>query len=323
MAPARFWDEIPSSTLCSVGRLDYYEQLDLADLAQMGTSPPPAAKPHDVNDPQHVLVTPEDHISDERGLLARLIKPHSKEKAYYVSRYANTVSVAMAGKFEIWWLELFAGPGMLYDRELNQYPMGSPLEALALPKPFTGYVFADASEECIDSLERRIGPRPGVHIRRGDANDPAHLEAIAEIIPRDALVIAYLDPEGLDLHFETVRFLAWRYRRLDLLMNLPVHAIYREMSRDLASRSAAYVLPDRADGLGVGNLSDAIRARYRRGLRDLGYREDMPGHLIRSHRNHAPQYDLFLASRSPMGAKLYRRATQNAVDGTRGLDVGC
>lgn len=85
--------------------MDYYEQLNLADLSQMGPNPPSPAKPHDVSETQHVLATPEGHISDERGLLARPIKPHSKEKAHYVSRYANTVSVAMAGKFEIWWLE--------------------------------------------------------------------------------------------------------------------------------------------------------------------------------------------------------------------------
>jgi three-Cys-motif partner protein len=303
--------------------LDSYEQLNFADLNQMG-SDPPAAKPHDVNEAQHVLVTPEGHISDERGLMARPIKPHSREKAHYVSRYASTVSVAMACKFEIWWLELFAGPGMLFDRELNQYPKGSPLEALSVPKPFSGYVFADASQECVDSLERRIGPRPGVHIRRGDANDQAHLDEIAEIIPRDALVIAYLDPEGLDLHFNTIRFLSWRYRRLDLLINLPVHQIYRELSRDRGSRSAAAVLPDGAGDLfEFGNVSEALRAHYRRGLRDLGYREDMPGHLIRSHSKNSPLYDLFLASRSPVAAKLYRRATQNAVDGTRGLELGC
>ena len=39
----------------------------------------------------------------------------------------------------------------------------------------------------------------------------------------------------------------------------------------------------------------------------------------------AREYDAVVASgdRSPAAAKLYRRATQNAVDGTRGLDVGC
>lgn len=135
-------------------------------------------------------------------------------------------------------------------RELDGPPLGSAPHGRRRPRDgrslsdqvFDGYVFSDLSEECIDSLERRIGPRPGVHIRRADANDPAHHAWIADTIPSDALVIAYLDPEGLHLHFDPVRSLAWRYRKLDLLVNLPVHQIYRALAADESCSSARKVL---------------------------------------------------------------------------------
>jgi hypothetical protein len=51
------------------------------------------------------------------------------------------------------------------------------------------------------------GPE-GVHIHCGDANGSDTLDAVFRAVPRNALVIAYLDPQGLDLHIDTVRALA-------------------------------------------------------------------------------------------------------------------
>jgi hypothetical protein len=47
---------------------------------------------------------------------------------------------------------------------------GSPLEAMAIPYPFDGYVFCDLSLPCVESLRRRIGDR--AHMLDGNANDP-------------------------------------------------------------------------------------------------------------------------------------------------------
>jgi len=267
-------------------------------------------------------MTPSGHIYDERGLLARQIKPHSREKAYDTFRYANTVSVAMSGKWKIWWLELFAGPGALHDAENDEFLPGSPVEALSVKMPFAGYSFGDINPACIASLRARVGDRPGVHIRCGDANDADHIKELISPIPDDALLIAYLDPEGLELKFETIRVLA-RHKRIDFLLNLPVLAVDRELSRDPNSPKVAAMLEhDKPGDLLRAEVPAhvAIREHVKTKLVDLGFRPPI-GTQIRSLGRKVPQYDLLLVSRNPAAEMLYRKATAKRSSGQRSLEL--
>jgi three-Cys-motif partner protein len=258
----------------------------------------------------------------ESGALARAITPHSLRKQDRIVRYADTVSVAMSRRWKIWWLDLFAGPGAVFDRHGSAFRAGIPTEVVdSLRHPFDGYVFSDLSSDCVASLAKRLGDRSNVVIAQGDANDRSHVETLLERIPRDALVLAYLDPQGLDLHLETLRLLAWRFRHLDLLVNLPVLAIDRAISAS-ASGPVRRVLehPDPERLLAGRQTAANIRGWFKRKLAEMGYPEHLSvGETIRSE-NGVPQYDLLLASRSQIAVKLYRRANQNDSDGQRSFE---
>jgi len=114
-------------------------------------------------------------VADD-GLFARLVHRHSARKAYYVRRYAEIVATAMAPHWpQIWWVELFAGPGRLKEVESDRFLPGSPIEALTIPSRFTGYVFADLSESCVDCLRQRAAGHKDVRgepDRAGDDTEP-------------------------------------------------------------------------------------------------------------------------------------------------------
>jgi len=112
-------------------------------------------------------------VADD-GLFARLVHRHSARKAYSVRRYAEIVATAMAPHWpQIWWVELFAGPGRLKEVESDRFLPGSPIEALSIPSRFTGYVFADREgdagpAQCRTSSRMRPGAWRGRLVRATD-----------------------------------------------------------------------------------------------------------------------------------------------------------
>jgi three-Cys-motif partner protein len=303
------------------------EQLNIFhgyDEAPQGWSSPVKPPPTDLSAPQLPLLTGSGLIPEgESGALARAITPHSLRKQDRIVRYVKTVSTAMAKRWDIWWLDLFAGPGAVYERHDSIFRPGIPMQvADQLRNPLDGYVFNDLSEDCVNSLRRRFSDRSNITIGQGDANNRAHLEALIAQIPREALVIAYLDPQGLDLHLATIRFLAWRFRYIDILVNLPVQAIDRAISAN-AVRPVRNVIehPEPTQLIEGGRTASNIREWFLGKLAGMGYSRNLSvGETIRSE-NGVPQYDLLLASRSPTAGKLYRRANQGNSDGQRGFEL--
>ena len=72
-----------------------------------------------------------------------------------------------------------------------------------------------------------------------------------------------------DLHLETIRLLAWRFRHLDLLVNLPVQAIDRSISANaIAPVKRVLEHPDPkallAGGRTGANILDGLSTSFRR-----------------------------------------------------------
>jgi three-Cys-motif partner protein len=262
-------------------------------------------------------------MSREDGLLVRGVKPHSAEKSRMVSRGIDTVSSAMSGqwfasKFGVQYVEFYSGPGRLLDVSTGHEQLGSPLEALAVRKPFTHYVFADFSQDCVDALSARIGTRPDVDIIRGDANDVAHLQRIGEILNPRALVIAYLDPaRPQDLHWATVEHLASRFRYLDLIINLPVNSLMRGIlgayhgggtgpgsaGRFLNHAAPHDLIAPNVDRANTPATIDAIRRHYDDQLMSLGFKK--PARRTVNFPADNPYYDILLVSRHERGLDLW------------------
>lgn len=272
---------------------------------------------------QPQLTTPDGLVPDDEGLFAREIHRHSIEKAWKVHRFADTVSMAIRGKLPVYWVELFAGPGRLYVKEDKEFLLGSPMAALGVTSRFQGYFFNDLSKDCERCLLDRTRGQEGVHIHRGDANSAETLDAVFRAVPRNALVIAYLDPQGLDLHIDTVRALAWHYRRLDLLINLPVNGLIRYLAagnEEKARPVLGHPAPERLMDHGINNATRELRGWYHGQLASLGYTH-RAADTIRLADKKAALYDLIAAGRIGLTVELFERATEIGAFGQRQLGL--
>ena len=271
-------------------------------------------------------------LSKEDGLLIRGVKPHSAQKSTLVSRGIDTVSSAMSGQwfardFGVEYVEFYSGPGRLLDMSNGREQPGSPLEALAVRKPFTRYVFADFSQECVDALSTRVGTRPDVAIVRGDANDGGHLERIGGLLNPRALVVAYLDPaRPQDLHWSTVAHLASRYRFIDLIINLPLNSLMRGIlgahhgggrgpgaaGRFLDHDAPIDLIRPTVDRPNTSATIEAIRRHYDQQLMALGFLQ--PARRTVNFPADNPYYDILLASRHTRGLDLWNKTNPEPVD---------
>ena len=271
-------------------------------------------------------------LSKEDGLLVRGVKPHSAAKSRLVSRGIDTVSSAMSGQwfareFGVEYVEFYSGPGRLLDMSTGKEQLGSPLEALAVRKPFTRYVFADSSQDCIDALSARVGTRPNVDTVRGDANDRTHLQRIGEILNPRALVVAYLDPaRPQDLQWSTVGYLASHFRFIDLIINLPLNSLMRGIlgahhgsgrgpgaaGRFLDHDAPIELIQPNLDQPNTPATIEAIRRHYDERLVALGFLK--PARRTVHFPADNPYYDILLASRHPRGLDLWNKTNPVPVD---------
>jgi three-Cys-motif partner protein len=307
------------ASLCNMGSPDSEHLFELAEIVQVARREGATSELTTALklDREASLVPAPD------GLWARKVCLHSRDKAHYTHYYADIVGTAMKTAFPgpLVWIELFSGPGMLYVKDTDKFEPGSPIEALDIRDPFDTYVFADLSPDCTDSLKRRVENR--AEVISDNANSPALHDRILSLVPRNALVVLYADPAGLDLDFSTVKFFADRYPHLDLLLNFPVPGIDRALSAGQEAKAARVLnhpSPVELIGPGSGRPGTvSVREYYERQLRGLGYTEFPPAQVIRLHGKNAPLYDLMLASRNPRAKQFFMEAVRRSPGGQHAL----
>lgn len=251
------------------------------------------------------------------GLPARKVCVHSLDKAHYAHYYADIVGTGMKTAYPgpLVWVELFAGPGTLYVKDMAAFKPGSPLEALGIRDPFDTYVFADLDDRCCDALEQRVAGRG--HVLKGDANSADLHDRIVSLVPRNALVVLYADPAGLDLKFNTLRFFAERYKHLDLLLNFPVPGIDRALSAghgEKASEVLNHPAPLELIGAGSGKPGASLRKWFQGQLGSLGY-DQFEAVPIKLATKNVALYDLMLASRQGKAKQFFQEAIKRGPGG--------
>lgn len=262
----------------------------------------------------------------DAGLPARRVCLHSRDKAHFARYYADIVGRAMQTAYPgpLVWIELFAGPGELYVEDLGKFMPGSPVEAVTIPVPFNKYVFVDLDPKCVEALKVRVGEDGDrVHCLQGSANSPDIHDAIVQLVPKNALVVLYADPEGLDLDFDTIKFFARRYKHLDLLLNLPIPGIDRALSAKQeakASRVLNHPAPVELIGPASVRSRQSLREWFTSQLTGLGYTE-FDSTVIRYGQTKSPLYDLMIASRAPQAIKFFGEAKKRGPGGQYTLDL--
>ncbi len=280
---------------------------------------------------------------EDDGLAMRDSGPWVVEKLDYLQRYIYFFETSMRGK--PWrrrnYIDLFSGPGKCEVPETKSIYLGSPLIALTTEHPFTDYFFVDLENENIEALKQRVSSSPlcdHVWPTVGDANVKVNevvrriLEIDQEFLPGkwSSLNLAFLDPAGIDLKWDTVKALA-KIRKIDLIIYYPQYGLELNMPHQFESET-----PTKIDGFFGGTEWRQIFAKwrgrehglhrhlmdhYKEKLKQLGFveilrddeTEDEP--LIRNAQRNAPLYRLLFASKHELGHDFWHKVTRRNVYG--------
>jgi three-Cys-motif partner protein len=145
---------------------------------------------------------------------------------------------------------------------------------------------------------------------------------------KNALNLAFLDPEGLELEWNTVALLA-SVKRLDLIINYPQGGLNRLMPVSFESPNHSQIDtffggPEWRDIYhqyrGKRGLHRELMDLYKAKLHELEYQEvirddetgDAP--LVRNAKE-APLYRLLFASKHPLGYDFWQKITRRDVHG--------
>lgn len=255
--------------------------------------------------------------------------PWARNKHYFLARYIDAFTTAMKGKrwSGLHYIDLFAGPGMLRLETTGELEWGSPMIASRCDRLDTIHLCERnrAFAEALDARITRLDPDADVSITVGNAND-----VVGEImrgIPNRSLSLAFLDPYGLDLHFETLSALS--RRRVDLIVFFPDYvdalrnwrSIYKDQTDSKLDKflGGGVQWRDAMTKAAPARRAGVLRKLYVDQVRRLGYTE-FETERISAHGS--PLYLLLFFSHHKAGSDIWRGISGTKPDGQRTLDFG-
>lgn len=264
------------------------------------------------------------NVPEDDGLIISSVGEWSKDKHYFLQRYIDAFTSSMKGKkWEgLHYIDLFAGAGIERLEDSQVLDWGSPLIAAQAPHPFTRLHLCEFQKNKYDALRNRIMKfRPDSQVLHGDANEK--VSEILSIIPANTLSLAFLDPFGLHLDYNTLQQLA--QRRVDFIIFFPDRLdVLRNWEQVYMSDPNSNL--DRCLGKGANwrdifnntphdQRAEQLKKLYESQIKALGY-TNIEYQRITTKDNH-PLYLLLFCSQSPLAARLWRNISRKQPDGQR------
>ncbi len=217
------------------------------------------------------------------------------------------------------YIDLFAGPGRARVRETGDVVNGSPLIALRHPTaPFTRVFLCEWDNDNVKALEARTAPwSDRTVVLAGDCHKS--VDEIVKQLP-GGLHLVLVDPYKMEqLVFETVAKLA-RVGKVDFLVNVPLMDLERSwhLPGDRLSRAAGG--PVR--GHNVENVRRNFFDVFRQSFAALGFQIDEDSPTVKSFNSkNRGLFNLMLATRHPLGRKIWKSVNRVTDTGQRVLDL--
>jgi three-Cys-motif partner protein len=263
------------------------------------------------------------------GLECYKTGPWTRDKLYYLNRYIQNTSVAMANQRAfpggLCYIDLFAGPGLceIEQGSKSEFVPGSPLLAAYAAKPFTKILLCERIERLAETCSTRMKRTPASGIFKmfpGDCNLRVG-EIIAEV-PERSLSVSLIDPFSLNVSFSTVSQLANAVRtdllilfadRMDAIRNAEEY--YMDNTNSVLDQFLGPNSNWRGGWRQVvakgGDKAKFLRELYLNQLESIGYKfKD-----IKEIKANGPIYSLVFASKAKLGLDFWTNATKKGPDG--------
>lgn len=182
------------------------------------------------------------------------VGPWAKQKLDALESYLIAYQSVMKNRrFCLFYIDAFAGAGefkvrnslketdqndifdeLIDDADIvarDEFINGSPVRALTLEKPFDHYRFFDLDPSRIALLNKLQETYPALRLKaiQGDANEKVQ-DVAAKFTERDWRGVAFLDPYGAHLHWDTVAALA-ATKKFDVIINIPIQMAVNRLVR--------------------------------------------------------------------------------------------
>jgi three-Cys-motif partner protein len=267
--------------------------------------------------PENPTPTPKDD-----GLYIPTVGEWSRDKHYFLTGYINAFTGSMKKKWSgLHYIDLFAGAGVERLETSAELSWGSPLISAHTRYSFSRLHLCEKNRRNYTALNTRVAKvRPDSQVLHGDANQ--RIQEIVKEIPPRTLSLAFLDPYGLHLDFDTLGGLS--QVRADLIIFFPDHVdALRNWERNYLHRPKSNL--DRCLGSGSDwrslidktapdRLAEVLREAYVSQIKSLGYTHF---EYQRIYAKGHPLYILIFCSRSEFAAKLWGRISHIGPDGQR------
>jgi len=249
---------------------------------------------------------------------------HTEDKYDLVRLYCQLFSTGMKEKWrgKRTYVDLYAGPGKCRIKGKEKILLGSPLIALAVADPFDHYIFCEESAQRSADLSARVKgfANRDVHLSQGNCDDK--VEEICKLIPRDNLVLCFVDPYDIGFRFETIKRISMAGYGVDFLFLLAF-----QMDAARGDNPKHYTNPentkvDRMLGhsewrerwnteqqAGRTEFSKFLAAEFSRSMESIGYLP-VPLHKMRQIRTvekNVPLYYLALYSKNELAYRYWNQ----------------
>lgn len=208
--------------------------------------------------------------------------------------------------------------------EFEEFVTGSPVRALSLARPFDHYRFIDLDASRAQLLQEMKSDFPSLEIKAINEDANVAVQHIAENFGAPELRgVAFLDPYGAHLHWQTLEALA-KTKKFDVIINIPIHMAMNRLvridgkntSRDIEQMDKAFGCHDWHDvcyttaedlfagerQVKVDDASKQLLDLYVQRLRGLFSKVSQPS-LVRNRRN-SPLYYLIWVGENGTGLKI-------------------
>jgi three-Cys-motif partner protein len=255
-------------------------------------------------------------------MMVRISNAWALDKLAIVECYVNGFSLACSGQATWQVVDGFAGPGVNRIKATGELVWGTPMVCAAASPEVPAILAMDLGIAEIEALTARSWDfRDRVTVRRGDVNHDL-LPAMRDELSPTAPTLCILDPEGMELDFETIGAIS-EFRRgrtkAEVLVLLPTHTGFlrtltekgggfdwapERMDRMFGTTSWRTIWDRRQAGMSSEEATAQYVRLYGQQLERLGYTHVLDRQIRERGREGRLGYYLMFASQHPVGGRV-------------------
>lgn len=271
----------------------------------------------------------------------RRIKSHTIEKLEYIRKYIDAYLIATKRLPIKYYIDAFAGSGKCVLCDITcrsdgglrcvkcgkgKLVNGSTMIALNAKNNFKEYIFIELNErnfndlkECIKKLDQELQKK--IIVKKGDSN--IILKDIYKYIPTYAGCLILLDPEGPELYWETIKYLA-KINRADLLILYPYDMALVRLTKEhrgklnlfYGSEKWINIYQDK-NNFSPERKKEVLLNFYIDNLKELSFKYVAYKQIKRRLRDGKSLYHLILASHHPAAKNIIDDIFDKELDGQK------